>query len=113
MRCGRGRRRAAWWSSSGRLQLPLDVVEELPPQLQGASERAPDLVLPVGRGGVTHDDVIADVAVIAVGFLVDIPEGDLLARQPIVSFERACERRERAGHLALGCEIDGSGAFDE
>src|SRR5439155_5060607 len=38
--------------------------------------------------------------------LVDVPERDLLARQPVVFLERARERPERAGYLPLGRERD-------
>src|SRR5258705_4575299 len=71
-------------------------VEELPPELERAFDGGTHLRLQLRCVGEAHDDVIADVAVLAIGLFVDVPEADLVARQAVVRLERAREGSERA-----------------
>src|SRR5258705_10109330 len=73
-----------------------NAVEELPPEVERAFDGGADLRLQLGGVGEAHDDVIADVAVLAIGLFVDVPEADLIARQAVVRLERAREGSERA-----------------
>jgi hypothetical protein len=52
-------------------------------------------------------------AVLRVGDLVDVPELDRLAAEPVVLLEPAREGPERAGNLALGREADRGRRLDE
>jgi len=70
-----------------------------PPELERATDGPAHVGLERRRGRQTNDDVITDRAVLAIRVLVHIPEGDLLARAPVVPLEGACEGAEGARHL--------------
>ena len=66
-----------------------------------------------GVGRVADDDVVAHLAVLRIGHLVDVPELHRLAAQPVVLLEPAGHRPEGAGHLALGRQVDRGRPLDE
>src|ERR1043165_7663274 len=90
-----------------------NAVEEPPPGVERPRHRPPDARLKVGARREAYDHVVADRAVVAVGLLVDVPEGDLLACAAVVALEGARARTERARHLTFGGEIRRRGALDE
>src|SRR6202046_283668 len=91
----------------------LDPVEELPPHLERLLDCRPYFrALDLAHRRVT-ENVVADVAVIAIGDFMHVEKRDLLARKSVVLLQRARERREISRHLALGCEIDRADTFRE
>src|SRR5262249_51748158 len=58
-----------------------------------------------GVGRMADDDAVAHLAVLRVGHLVDVPERDRVAAQPVVLLEPAGHRPERAGDLAFRRQV--------
>src|SRR5208282_5094070 len=84
----------------------LNSVEELPPHVERALHRGPySCAFHFAHRRVTQN-VVADVAMIAIGDFMHVEKRDLLPRKSVVLFQRARERREVARHLALCREID-------
>src|ERR1700687_5310169 len=84
----------------------LNSVEKLPPHVERALDRGPySRVLDFAHRRVTQN-IVADVAMVAIRDFVHVEERDLLARESVVLLEPACERREVARHLAFGRDID-------
>src|SRR4029077_9483135 len=78
----------------------LDAVEELPPGVERVLQRLAHARLGRGVGRVADDDVVAHLAVLRIGNLVDVPERNRVTAQPVVLLEPAGHRPERAGNLA-------------
>src|SRR5262245_12350331 len=91
----------------------LDAVEELPPGVQRVLERVAHARLDRGVGRVADDDVVAHRAVLRVGVLVNVPELDRLAVEPVVRLEPARHWPERARDLTLGGQVDRGRRLDE
>src|SRR5262245_62461365 len=91
----------------------LDAVEELPPGVERVLQRVAHARLGRGVGRMTDDDAVAYLAVVRIGHLVDIPEGDRVAAQPVVLLEPAGHRPERAGDLSLRRQVHRGRRFDE
>jgi cytochrome P450 len=91
----------------------LDPVEELPPGVERVLKRVADARLGRGVGRMADDDVVAHLAVLRVGHLVDIPELHRLAGEPVVLLEPARHRSEGPGDLALCRQIDRGRRLDE
>src|SRR5271168_220529 len=91
----------------------LNPVEELPPHLERSLDCGPHFC-PLN---FTHrrvaENVVADVAMIAIRYFMHVEKCDLLARKPVMLFERARERREVARHLPLRREIDRADSLSE
>src|SRR5262245_2063370 len=62
---------------------------------------------------MADDDVVADVAVLRIRHLVDVPKLYRLAAQAVVLLEAARHRPESTGNLTLGRQIDRGRALDE
>src|SRR5215471_11650028 len=91
----------------------LNPVEKLPPQIERAFDRAPDAhALTVAQVHVAQD-MVADVAVIAIGDLVHVEERDLLAAEAVAPLKGARERPEVSWHLPFGGDIDRAHALGE
>src|SRR5271154_2019306 len=91
----------------------LNPVEELPPHFERPLDRGPHLgALHLAHRGVTQN-VVAHVAMIAVGDLMHVEKRDLLARKSVIFFQRARERREVPRHLPLCSKIDRADSLRE
>src|SRR5262245_8052860 len=91
----------------------LDPVEELPPGVERVLERIAYARLDRGVGRMADDDVVAHVAVLRVGHLVDVPELHRLAGEAVVRLEPARHRPEGARDLALRRQVDRGRRLDE